>query len=113
MQVQPFIQMSHLGNFCRNFWVLTFCFRSKILPNGTKILYPVESWIGEDESGSADYSDDSESSMIRGDFAYKKSPELTTSKPVDLFEAPPRGDIPNMPKKMMKAMDKLMVAGTR
>lgn len=91
---------------------LIFCFRSKILPNGTKILYPVESWIGEDESGSADYSDDSESSMVRGDFVYKKTTELTT-KPVDLFEAPPRGDIPNMPKKMMKAMDKLMVAGTR
>ena len=90
----------------------TFCFRSKILPNGTKILYPVESWIGEDESGSADYSDDSDSSMIRGDFVYKKPTELKT-KPLDLFEAPPRGDIPNMPKKMMKAMDKLMVAGTR
>ena len=51
--------------------------------------------------------------MIRGDFVYKKPPKEVASKPVDLFEAPPRGDIPNMPKKMMKAMDKLMVAGTR
>ena len=110
--IHPDVSFRFFMNFYLVFNFLKSCFRSKILPNGTKILYPVESWIGEDESGSADYSDDSESSMIRGDFAYKKPTELTT-KPVDLFEAPPRGDIPNMPKKMMKAMDKLMVAGTR